>query len=202
MHQHNLKQLGLAVLNYESSNQTLPIGASLEEGAMWTVFILPYMEEQSLRDIVHIDNVRKYQWASPRQYSYPVTDPTFRNIIAVETPVPILRCPSGGLPEHQYDRTRDNWIVQRRAPGSYLACASGVVTNQNVPAGMRETDGVMYGQHWRNSGSSVELRMIADGLSKTLLIGEAQHDVNAQIDIGKTQEAAEGDHKDHWYFGK
>src|SRR5262245_3857713 len=43
--QNNLKQIGLAVSNYESATKTLPPGAFLAEGSAWTAFILPYLEE-------------------------------------------------------------------------------------------------------------------------------------------------------------
>lgn len=47
----------------------------------------------------------------------------------------------------------------------------------------------------------ITLRRIKDGTSKTMLLGEALHDQVAQRRIGRTREAARGDHKDHWYIG-
>src|SRR5882724_1366526 len=43
--QNNLKQIGLAITNYESATKTLPPGAFLGEGSAWSAFILPYLEE-------------------------------------------------------------------------------------------------------------------------------------------------------------
>ena len=45
--QNNLKQIGLALQNYHSASGSLPIGAGLEEGSLWSAFILPYMEEEA-----------------------------------------------------------------------------------------------------------------------------------------------------------
>src|ERR1700684_2099430 len=45
---NNLKQIGLAMMNYESANGSLPPG---EKGGCWgtgMVFVLPFVEQQSL----------------------------------------------------------------------------------------------------------------------------------------------------------
>ena len=54
---NNLRQLGLAVLNYESSNGNLPAGGVTEgpccgtkSGINWAISILPFMEHQTLYD--------------------------------------------------------------------------------------------------------------------------------------------------------
>ena len=95
-----------------------------------------------------------------------------------------------------------------RVPASYLASATGIQTNgftaicemQNIDKPEKRTrfgdlDGVMY------SWSRVRMRQITDGTSKTMLIGEALHDVAAQEAYGWRAERDEGDHKDHWYIG-
>jgi prepilin-type N-terminal cleavage/methylation domain-containing protein/prepilin-type processing-associated H-X9-DG protein len=45
---NNLKQIGLAVLNYESANATLPPGEKGCCWGTWGVFILPYVEQSAL----------------------------------------------------------------------------------------------------------------------------------------------------------
>ena len=212
---NNVKQLGLAVLGYEAARKEFPIGATIAEGSMWSAYILPYMEDDNLKKLMTIgeDAFGNYQWASPGPYRYPITDPHYRNIIAVETYIPAFRCPSAPLPPFQYDVSSDNWHVMQRVPGSYLGCASGVVVDQNDPRCLEEVDGVLIGQHKdgrlvrgrtdRRTGKRVPitLRKIRDGTSKTMLIGEALHDQIAQQQIGRTREAPRGDHKDHWYIG-
>lgn len=200
---NNIKNIGLAIINYESAKQELPIGVVLAEGSMWSGYILPYMEDEQLKNLMTIgeDERGNFQWAHPGPYRYPLDDQTYRNIIAVETVVPIYRCPSAVLPSFQYDVSSDNWHVMQRVPGSYLACASGVVVDQNKPRGMEELDGVMFGQHKDGDRKPITLRKIVDGTSKTILVGEALHDRTAQEKIGREREAAKGDHKDHWYIG-
>jgi prepilin-type N-terminal cleavage/methylation domain-containing protein/prepilin-type processing-associated H-X9-DG protein len=62
--QNNLKQLGLAVLNYESAKKKLPPSVEINAATMigtangaWGVHghILPYLEEESLRSLVNIN---------------------------------------------------------------------------------------------------------------------------------------------------
>ena len=50
---NNLKQVGLAALNYESVNQMLPIGAIRRPSAYCSVFVrlFPYIEQQAMFDV-------------------------------------------------------------------------------------------------------------------------------------------------------
>jgi hypothetical protein len=200
---NHIRQVAIGILNYESANSELPYGAMLAEGSMWSGYILPFLEDESLKDLMTIgeDAGGNFQWAYPGPYSYPITDRTYKNIIAVETVISVYRCPSASLPSHQYDVSSDNWHVMQRAPGSYLACASGLVVDQNRPRGMEQLDGVIFGHHKDNPGRPIELKKVKDGLSKTMLLGEALHDTAAQNEIGDRKELSVGDHKDHWYIG-
>ena len=90
-----------------------------------------------------------------------------------------------------------------RVPTSYLGCASGIVINQNMPRAMIDRDGVLYGMnHNTDEVKPLTLKKIKDGLSKTMLVGEAFHDFKEQERIGGIRrENAAGDHKDHWAIG-
>ena len=202
---NNLRQIGLALINYEGSIGSFPIGCSLGEGSMWSGFILPFLEDGALKDLMTIGEGygvgnNNYQWASPGPYRYPITDPSYRNILACETVIPTYRCPSAGLPEHQYYVSTDNWHVMNRVPGSYIGCATGKMLNQN---NLREADGVLVGYDHSYSGKGILLKKVTDGLSKTVLAGEAVHDVATQFEKGSERkgEANAGYHKDHWYIG-
>ena len=214
--QNNLKQLGLAVLNYESANGSLPRGCNLGEGSMWSAFILSFMEDEALWDLMTIGEGRRigggssvqngsanYQWAHPGPYNSETIGNSiiFRNLVACETLIPAFRCPSAALPEFQHDVSSDNWHVMKRVPGSYLGCASGIFVNQNSPRGFAGGDGVFFGIDHTIERSGVELKQISDGTSKTVLIGEAWHDTAAQYELGPRRESPSGDHKDHWYLG-
>ncbi len=203
---NNLKQIGIALLNYEVTNKSLPLGASLGEGSLWSAFILPYLENSPIKDLLTIgeNDTGNFQWASKGPISGDIIDPKYRNIIAVSTVIPTYRCPSAALPEHQWDHSADGWHVVRRVPCSYLGCASGLVVDQNKPKfGMGYLDGVLFGINHqdKNRRRAIRFREISDGLSNTMFVGEALHDVLVQSVIGPKPEAKTGDHKDHWYIG-
>ena len=69
--QNNLKQIGLAMTNYESATKTLPPGCFLGEGSAWSAFILPYLEEGAAFDWLTIGetDAGNYQWANSAPYA-------------------------------------------------------------------------------------------------------------------------------------
>lgn len=221
---NNLKQIGLAVLNYESSNKKLPPGAFLGEGSSWSAFILPYMEEGSTFDWLQIgeDDNGNFQWASPGpEYNDPVADlgDSYRNIILVEQVIPAYRCPTMNLPEHLRDRSTVNWLVMKRVPGSYIGVSGGLVEFQYPSFWVRPklspapsqaplwegADGVLIGIEHQEDGrrGQIALRKVIDGTSKTLLIGEARSDIDRleRDSASDLPEDAWGNRVDHWYGG-
>ena len=77
---NNLKQIGIALHNYENSLQVLPYGSDYpyKNGGTWAAFILPYAELQGHFDL--FDFNQKLVHAN--------------NLQAVTTPVAIYSCPS------------------------------------------------------------------------------------------------------------
>ena len=215
--QNNLKQIGLAVLNYESSTKTLPPGCFLGEGSAWSAFILPYLEEGVVFDWLTIGetDAGNFQWANSSPYTDAALLPnSHRNVRVVETVMPAYRCPSAGLPEHQTDVSADNWFVMRRSPASYLGVVSGLETRQHPLWRMRYAkapvenpffpgvDGVMVGLHHRDeAGVRIKMKMITDGISKTALAGEAVHDSDVVEAKGTQKEPRPGGRQDHWWGG-
>jgi prepilin-type N-terminal cleavage/methylation domain-containing protein/prepilin-type processing-associated H-X9-DG protein len=134
--QNNTKQLMLSVLNFESAIKGLPMAAEFEVGTAWHSLILPYMEQQTLYNILTFqeDSDGNFQWAfgvpgitgeaalNNRAYNR-----FFKNIYVCEQKIPMFRCPSSSFPDSVADISGDNWIVQRRAPTNYLGCVSGIL---------------------------------------------------------------------------
>jgi prepilin-type N-terminal cleavage/methylation domain-containing protein/prepilin-type processing-associated H-X9-DG protein len=216
--QNNLKQIGLAILNYETATKTLPPGAFLGEGSAWSAFILPYLEEGNAFNWLTIgeNDQGNYQWANSGPYAdASKLDKYHRNIIVVETPMSVYRCPSAGLPEHQTDRSSDGWWVMRRSPASYIGVVSGLETRQHPSWRMRlqkapvenpffpGVDGVLVGlDHDTEAKTRIKMRMITDGASKTGLVGEAVHDIETVEEEGATvNEQKPGSRQDHWWGG-
>jgi prepilin-type N-terminal cleavage/methylation domain-containing protein len=215
---NNLKQIGVALQNYHSAHKTLPMGVALGEGAMWSGFLLPYMEEAALTQLVTIDFVNSRPYAHDQSSYSAIVDP-YKNVFACETLIPTFRCPSSPLPEHVPDHGHNvKRFVQRRVPSSYIACASGLSTSQSITQvfkgefhrWLEQTDGVMYGVKVKDPTTKfgqglVSMAKITDGTSKTLAVGEAVSDIarisRTMADGFTKPEPQQGTRKDHWYIG-
>ncbi len=201
---NNLKQIGLAIANYEVTNQHYPPGAVMFEGSMWSAFLLPFLEETAAKDVMVFgeNSSGNWQWAFPSPYAELPSGDQFRNIRIIETVFETFRCPSAGLPAHQLDHTADGWWVMSRVPASYLGCVSGIANRQHPSMQtLRKADGVLYGVHKDQNDQPVQIKSITDGMSNTILVGEAAHDVFTQDERGDQQEPQQGNRKDHWYIG-
>ena len=193
--QNNIRQLGLALLNYESQQKQFPFASywktkgkldnpnSLSSVTVvnnpnlyenWVIKILPQMEYKTL--LVTMDLSKPISGTS-----------TFQgNMDARQVPLPLMRCPSDayadkpfvGKASSQTNQMGDNW-----ARGCYAANASmgymgsgwsilgtGTKATNNVPPyggwGDRFCQGVM------GANLSLSLKQIRDGTSKTVLVGE------------------------------
>jgi len=92
---NNLKQISLALLNYEAANGCFPPAYVADENGRpmhsWRVLILPYMEQQALYDRYRFDE----PWDSPN------------NRMVTNTALSIYRCPSAG----QADPMETNYVM-------------------------------------------------------------------------------------------
>jgi hypothetical protein len=144
---NNLKQLGLALHNYEGTHDVFPPGR-LGFPLVWSAQaqLLPFVEQANLQDLFDFD-------APPLTFNgaFPAAA---ANEAAARTRIPLLTCPSDAdaVPESGF------------AGGiSYPACAgSGLVNNGSI----NDSDGVIY------SRSSVRFRDLTDGSSNTTAFGE------------------------------
>lgn len=79
--QNNLKNIGLAILNFETVHRGLPtaiVDANGEPLLSWRVAILPFLEEQALYDEFHLNE----PWDSPH------------NVLLVDRMPAVFSCPS------------------------------------------------------------------------------------------------------------
>jgi len=216
---NNLKQIGVASQNYHGVFNHFPYGAVNHEGSLWSYYIMPYMEQSNLKNLLTVaakdgkimkdatgNDIDGFNWAHPGDYTRASiqNNPDYKNLIACETPVPVYQCPSAGFGGGQYDRTIDGgWVIMSRQPSSYIGSASGLIINQNGNepellnrhVKMKKLDGVLFGE------SDIGLKHILDGSSNTMLVGEAFHDYEDVAQRGGTAEHALGNRQDHWYFG-
>ena len=144
---NNLKQLGIALLNYESTVTCLPMGR-VGYPMVFSAHaqLLPYMEQDNLRKLIDFKTAPTFVDPLPATPS--------ANDIASRVVIPFFLCPSDlqQLPGNSF------------GPINYPACiGSGVGTSASIKTG----DGVMY------SGSSVRLAAIRDGQSNTVAFSES-----------------------------
>lgn len=147
---NNLKQIGLALHNYESSHQSLPpgrVGFPMVFSAH--AAIQPYIDGGNLYNLIDFNK-------APTFVEPPVT-PYSQNVIAAMTIVPTYLCPSDSsvIPGNSY------------APTNYVACTgSGSSATTRY---IRKGDGVMMDV---KLGGITRFRDIIDGLSSTVAFSE------------------------------
>ena len=162
---NNLKQLGLAVHNYESSRRELPPGYEYapgpngnSRGYSWTTWVLPFMELGALYEQIDFER--------------PVFDNV--NALARTQHIPSLLCPTDDLSPTGFVEMGDEQYAMSCYVANYgtpdLDEDQGQVGFVTTPFG--QLDGP-WGPFFRNS--KIRLAQISDGTSKTLMVGERQN---------------------------
>ena len=181
---NNLKQIGLALHNYNSSFNKFPPGyiakipnniTSSETGCWaWGTFVLPFLEQGSVYDAL-----------DPRGPRSPdVVAATPAGLAALQTPLDVFRCPSDtGPPLNNYDNTcpghemtgayysrfiTDGSAKIPIATSNYVMCANA--GDSTTPAVFPSQYGPALGIGFQNS--SIRFRDITDGTSNTFAVGE------------------------------
>ena len=178
----NLRNIGLAVLNYESAKKVLPRGRSgcdndtecrkHIEGrspASGMLTILPYLEEEAL--FQRFAEMVEYEPPAPPAASQPfdfngwISQPSQQGLMSIRPDV--YRCGSDPSPEaiEQTGATANGgaWSL-----ASY-ALVSGSMGADPAP----EFNPMKYGNDGLFSyDDPIEVRRVSDGLSKTLMVGE------------------------------
>jgi prepilin-type processing-associated H-X9-DG protein len=146
---NNLKQIGLALLNYESTHGMFPASRTKKPEHSWTPVGLPYAEQANVAQLYN----NKYDWDDPRNYK------------AVETLVTLFICPSAPGERHIAD-PNDNEL--NPAPGDYGSMnevhRKFYQANSLTPPQL--TEGVLAKLNY------IRARDISDGLSNSIMIAE------------------------------
>jgi len=175
---NNLKQLVLAIHNYESAFAVLPASrldpkVEIEDNApnesayqSWTTLALPFIDQGNLQNLIDFD----YAWSA------------LVNRPAVSQPIKVFLCPSAP----DTDRTDPNWVVGAAA-GDYNSVnevKSRVYTDVlGLPdPGSDSRSGVL------RKGRQNKFRDITDGTSNTIILAEVAGQPNIWV-AGKRMDA-------------
>ena len=173
---NNLRQLGVASLNYESTNEVLPPGQIYPQGLMWSAYLLPYLEQNATFERLDLES--------------PFFSAGTVNMEEAGRLLPVFQCPTQSVRSILYGYR----MFERRAPSTYNACASGLLTVESgqppYPGDPQSTDG-MFG-----TNVTIRLRDIYDGTSSTIMFGECIFDFDMWgADVSGNTEVV-----DHWYI--
>ena len=192
---NNMRQLGLGIMNYESSNEHLPPGWSSgdfadpmgEPGWGWSAHILPYLEGGNLHDRINFDIA--------------IDNPLHEHTI--ETVLPVYQCTSDpalliiNLDEHiedghdgddDHDHFRHDPDGDHGHEGALWAGRSnysGVFGSQDIADSPFHGDGAFYGN------SKIRYAHFQDGLSNTMIVGERRNDLGTISWVGVVAEVDE-----------
>ncbi len=176
---NHLKQIGLAMLNYEIANRTLPYGSPYIntyaiKGGLWSTMIMPYMEQQALYDqfnfdvsLGHTDNahvvvqvVSDFLCPSDPQSNDPILEDRFSSQGGPE------RALGMWYPISMGPTTPDRCpLCPDQNPSSHNWCCQGNNWGTTGPPGNSVG---MFGRYPRN----FEIREVTDGMSNTIMNGE------------------------------
>jgi len=176
---NNLKQIGLALHNYESANQIFPANTQARRPggprASWFTLILPYMEQQNVFERYNFDAEWYGTWTS----APPFVEVSNPNRPAIDTVIKSFLCPSTPAREgYEFSwppGTGTDRTAVRGAPTDYSQVSSvSSVLNQRLglqPPGASSTTwaaipGVLFSQPAR-------ITDIGDGSSNTLVVSES-----------------------------
>jgi prepilin-type N-terminal cleavage/methylation domain-containing protein/prepilin-type processing-associated H-X9-DG protein len=182
---NHLKQIGLALHNYESAHRTLPYAAGdcctpgdlTARGGTWPTMILPFLEENSLYDLMDFKKHMQEQ-----------------TLAVVTTVVEAYLCPSDVTASEAVLDDRFGWHNPPRAAGLWYTasmgptmpdgcplCPAGSIPSSSNYCCQGNNFGTLPGNGYP-AGSTVGMfgryhkaisfAEVRDGLSKTIMIGE------------------------------
>lgn len=161
---NHLKQIGLAIHQFEDVNKALPSSRLGPQHATWFVQILPNIEQTSLYGLWNLTE------------TYYLQTPAART-----TPVPVFYCPSRRAPmlSVQFEISSTGLPDSQQYPGALgdYACNGGQFTGPIVDDPL--CHGTICQANWQVNNSVVvsstpqtHFRDVTDGTSNTFLVGE------------------------------
>jgi prepilin-type N-terminal cleavage/methylation domain-containing protein len=181
---NNLKQMGLAMHNFNDVHKRLPYGRTggRPQDFTWAVLILPFIEQDNIYRVftTPLDNGKggTFPLYSPGgQPAFTINNinrSQFQATGILSAAVPIYNCPARRSPPSISANGGATYDNEQGISGDYGVCfgSSAVATSNN-------------GAFWLNQVYATGLRFgdITDGLSNTLLVGEKHVQPNDLGDV-------------------
>ena len=190
---NNLKQIGLAVMNYESSTGSFPIGAKYTSWGTWYHFVLPFMEASNL------SNSYNFQGSSCSTPSLGYSGP--ENTTVTGSRISSFNCPSDQPETPLAGVTSANYVCNYGSTGtgyfqSQATIGTVVVPFLGAPFSWVNAAPPTCGSSPVVPGAtSCRLSSITDGTSNTLMVSETlqgmdksatQYDLRGFIQYGSS----------------
>jgi len=152
---NNLKQIGLGLLEYVSAKQTFPpaqtvfsatpMNKSTNPAWAWSFLILPYMDQQTVYDMIRSANPASSTLSGPNNQNYYLSPVSGKN--GCSTVIPTYLCPSvvgGGVDPSRNQQTNQlQYFAPYVAGGSYTKGnmdTGAPVVGTNPPVGFACSD--------------------------------------------------------------
>jgi prepilin-type N-terminal cleavage/methylation domain-containing protein len=170
---NNMKQIGLGLLNYNSSNGAFPAaatytGSQTAMGWSFLTYLLPSM------DYATLFNPMKLNGEEPTTTTYAA------NTTAINTAIPGFLCPSSGGTSFQSvsGGTNTGGLTNYKAMAATYATSLTVgLTGSGSAYGPNNPDGAM--PPVKTSGAGTRISDLQDGASHTILLTETQETTNS-----------------------
>lgn len=194
--QNNLRQIGLALLNFESTNKELPVGAKSQKidifpydtyGTSWFVEILPYLEQQSLYEKLDRIGANSGSVLLNKSNGVAIDGVVIRTLICPSSPL------SATLAVGGFQVMMPSYVGISGAASSATFLESRV--NRCCLPG---NNGEISGGGYLIPNQAVRLNEIADGLSHSVVVGECSDFIYDQAGLPYR---IDGGHKAGWIMG-
>ncbi len=173
---NNLKQIGVAMHNFESQTGTFPPGViaksrfsynyEANNASEWTYFLhllLPHLEQQAYYDALQ---------GSKFDLPNPWSEPTKWSTLVHNTVLPVFLCPSDGLGGNT--RTGEQMENLHLAKSNYLGIFSGLNDGDGAYSAMNYASHYLAPEYRAvfRYGTGVPIAAIRDGTSNTMAVAE------------------------------
>ena len=174
--QSNLKQVGLAILNYENTERAFPAGGVSLAGGFghsWMVAILGQLEQTRIID--EFDFIGEYYPSTGLVHGITPWGPaanTHNGYVVAGLAIPSFVCPSSVLPRWAFEySTPPGPVGVQRSSYTGIAGAVDDPTADDIPKlvninHLYSKGGVLHNDRF------IKIAEVSDGLSNTMIVGE------------------------------